>query len=444
MKKVVVGVLLLGLVAAVGVPFVNGLVMEKIVKKSFTNLNTMYADTGSGVSIEIVRYDRNPTSTEIEWRIRLGAMKAIYGVEEILFIDRAKHGYTGIVSTTSLEKNQWFTDFIRNQLAGKNPLLIATEYKLSGKIHSTITLEPFSWAVDEQRVAVKPGTAVFTWNESLKNFSSETSWQGFSIADNIDFDGIFIRSNLEKISTYLWDGNLSYGVEKGQVTQIHGSGDQLMLAGFKGGYSLDIDKEENTVSVVATFAVDRLQAGLAQLDNGFVRLGLINMDARGFEEFIKLYNEMASTVLHNFAVAGDDPVIMKKILRQQMGHTQFQVLTAYERLLKKGLELQLSDLHVEVPEGEIAGDVAISLDKDMTLAQLVSLWQQPELILDVITLRSEFLLPAALTGENSMLSAPIHPGMQTGLFIKEGDNLTHKAQTRDGKLYLNGQELQFH
>ena len=439
MKKVVVGVLLLGAVAAVGVPFVNGLMMEKIVEKSFANLNSMYADTGSGVSIEILRYDRNLTSTEIEWRIKLGAMQAIYGAEEIIFIDRARHGYTGIVSQTSLEKNKWFTDFIRNQLAGKNPLLIATEYKLSGQIHSTITLAPFSWMVEDEKVTIKPGTAVFSWNENLKNFTSETVWQGFSVGDKMGFDGIAIRSNLEKISTYLWDGTLSYGVEKGQ---IQGSDQLFVFTNFKGDYSLDIDKEENTVSVVAAFAVDRLLAGLAQLDNGFIRLGVINMDALGFEEFIRLYNEMANTVLHDFTAAGDDPVKMKKIVREQMGQTQLQMLTAYERLLKKGLELQISDLHAQVPEGEIAGDVAVSLNKDMTFAQLVPLWQQPELILDIISLHSEVLLPAALVGENPMFLTQIYPGMQTGLFVKEGDTLTHKAETRDGKIYLNGLELQ--
>ena len=31
--------------------------------------------------------------------------------------------------------------------------------------------------------------------------------------------------------------------------------------------------------------------------------------------------------------------------------------------------------------------------------------------------------------------------MQTGLFQKEGDSMVHKAETRDGKLYLNGQEV---
>ena len=104
MKKIIVGVLLLIIVAGVGAPFVSGLMMEKIVKQAFSNLNMMYSDTGSDVSIEMLQYDRNIFSTEIEWKMRLGSLKAVYGVEEIIFVDRAKHGFTGIVSRTSLEK----------------------------------------------------------------------------------------------------------------------------------------------------------------------------------------------------------------------------------------------------------------------------------------------------------------------------------------------------
>lgn len=441
MKKIGVGVLLLSLIAVVGVPLVNGLLMEKIVKKSFANLNTMYSDTGSGFSIEILRYDRKLSSTEIEWKINLGAMQTLYGVAEIIFIDRAEHGYTGIVSKTSLEKNQWFTDFVGNKLAGNNPLDITTEYKLSGRINSTITLAAFSFPAEGEMVAVKPGTVVFSWNEDLKYFSSETSWQGFSIAEKMAIDGITISSNLEKISTYLWDGTLAYGVKKGQMKS---NDEQFEFIDFKGNYSLDIDKEENSVSVVTSFGVARLQTGLEKLENGFIRVGIINMDAQGFEEFIKLYTEMANTILQDFNAAGDDPEKMKEILQEQLSRMQFQMLIAYERLLKKGLEFQISDLHAHLPEGEVQGDVVLSLNKDMTFAQFIPLWQQPELILDIFSLQSEVLLPAQLVGENPRFLSPIHPGMQTGLFVKDGSKLIHKAETRDAKLYLNGQEFLFH
>lgn len=440
MKKNVVGVLLLLIVAGVGAPFVTGLLMEKIVKTSFANLNTMYADTGSDVSIEIMQYDRKFSTSEIEWKMKFGSLKAVYGVEEIVFIDRADHGFTGIVSKTSLEKNKWFTDFVNTKLEGKNPIVISTEYKLSGQIHSTVFMDAFSLPVEDEIVEVKSGKALFTWNETLKSFSSESSWEGLAIADTLQIDGVSIASNLEKISTYLWDGILSYGVEK---CRVKGNIEQFDLVNFKGDYSLDIDKEENTISVVATFGADHLMAGVEKMENSFVRLGIINMDAQGFEEFIELYTEMANAVLKDISAAGDDPQKIAKIVREQVGRTQLQMLTAYERLLKKGLELQISDLHAQLPAGEVKGDVALSLNKDMTFAQFIPLLQQPKLALDIFSLQSDVRFPAILVGDNPTLLAPIYQGMQTGLFVKNGDYLSHKAETRDGKLYLNDQEFTF-
>jgi uncharacterized protein YdgA (DUF945 family) len=251
-------------------------------------------------------------------------------------------------------------------------------------------------------------------------------------------EGITISSNLERLSTYLWDGTLSFGIGKGV---IEGNLQPIEMENFKVDYSLDVDDEEKTISVVTALGADRLLVGPDTMDNGFVRIGLVNMDVQGFEEFMKLYTEMANTVLQDIAAAEDDPDKMKTILQEEVTRTQFQIMAAYEKLLKKGLEFQISDLFAKLPEGELKGDVALTLNKDMTFAQFFPLVHQPELALDIFSLRSDISLPAKLVNDNPMLLMPMHEGMSTGLFIKNGDNLSHKAETRDGKLYVNGQEM---
>ena len=158
---------------------------------------------------------------------------------------------------------------------------------------------------------------------------------------------------------------------------------------------------------------------------------------------MQLYTEMANTILQEITAAEDDPEKMKTVFQEQMGRTQFQMMTAYESLLKKGLEFQISDLHAQLPSGEVKGDAVLSLNKDMTFAQFIPLVHQPELVVDVFSLKSDVSLPAELVGDNPDLLSPIYPGMQTGLFVKNGENLTHKAETRDSKLYLNGLEVEF-
>ena len=119
MKKAVLAVVLILLLAGAGTPFMSGLMMEKTLKQVFNDINQMYSDTGSDISIEISKYDRNYSSSLIEWKINLGTLKAWYGVDELIFLDRAKHGFTSVVSYTSLEKNKWFMDFVNQKLNGE-------------------------------------------------------------------------------------------------------------------------------------------------------------------------------------------------------------------------------------------------------------------------------------------------------------------------------------
>ncbi len=206
MKKIIVGAVLLLAAAGVAVPFVNGLVAEKMIEQSFSNLNSMYAATGSDVSVEILQYDRHVFSTEIEWKIKFGSLQAIYGVDEIIFIDRADHGLTSIVSETSLEKNKWFTEFVSEQLDGQNPLAIVSEFTLSGQIQSHITFNAFTLPLEAEVVEIKAGRVTFDCDKELRNFYSEAAWDGLVVAEKLQVDGIAMSSSLERISTYLWDG----------------------------------------------------------------------------------------------------------------------------------------------------------------------------------------------------------------------------------------------
>jgi uncharacterized protein YdgA (DUF945 family) len=273
----------------------------------------------------------------------------------------------------------------------------------------------------------------------VKNFSSEASWEGFAVSDKLTVDGVVLSSALERLSTYLWDGTFSFGIEK---CRIEGAVEQVELVGYKSDYSFDVESEEGTISIVAAFGADQLLAGAEKVDNGFVRIGVINLDTQGFEEFIKLYTQMANSALQEIAAAENDPEELKTILHKQLARTRLQLMTAFEKLLKKGLEFQVSELYGQLPSGEVKGDAVLSLNKDMTLAQFVPLIHQPELILEIFSLRSDMYFPAQLVGDNPMLLTPFAKGMSTGLFVKEGEKLSHQAETRDGRLYLNGREVQ--
>ena len=119
-----------------------------------------------------------------------------------------------------------------------------------------------------------------------------------------------------------------------------------------------------------------------------------------------------------------------------------QLLGPAEKLLAKGLELQISDLHFTLPQGKVTGDLSVGLKKDMTIAQFMPLATQPTLAFDIFFLKSHCSLPAELLGGKTSVLEPMFPGMQTGLFVEKGQRAEHMAEIKDGKLLLNGKEVQ--
>ena len=77
----------------------------------------------------------------------------------------------------------------------------------------------------------------------------------------------------------------------------------------------------------------------------------------------------------------------------------------------------------------------------MTMTGFIPIMMQHSAVLDIFSLHSQLTLPAQMAGNNPSLLNPVYPGMQTGLFLKDGDMLTHEAQTRDGKLFINKIEV---
>ena len=440
MKKIIGGIVVVLIVAGLSAPFVSGLAMESVVREAFSNMNKMYADSGHDVSAEIIKYDRHYSSSDIEWRIKFGRLKALYNIDEVVVVDHAEHGLNGIVSTTSLAKNQWYKDFVDGRLGGKDPLHITTHYKITGEIEATTTVDAFSMQAEQETVSVKAGSVSVTSDKEFRNFTSDATWAGLAVADKFAMNGLSLKSNLTRISSYIWDGQAHFVMQNSKAKGENDS-EQFDLTNLKVDYTLNYSKEQNTLSAKAEYGVESLAAGPEKVNNIFVRLGVSSLDAGRYEEFMKLYTVTVSSILGEVASAKDDPEKMKEILAKKMSTVGFQMIAAGEKLLTQGLELQVSDLHFQLPEGEVKADLVLSLKKEMTFAQFIPVVNQPALALDILSLKSSVSLPEILVGDEPMLFSPVYPGMQAGLFVKNGDMAEHKAETRDGKLFLNDKEV---
>ncbi|MFA5902734.1 MAG: DUF945 family protein, partial [Desulfobacula sp.] len=190
-KNMVVVMVLIGLGIA-GLPALNGMIMEKRVRLFFQEINQGEARPAD--ICELIRYERHFFSSEIEWKIVSEALEKISGMREIVFIDRAEHGLTGVVTVTSLEKNQWFMDLVNGNLKGKNPLNIKTEFNYSGKMKSRLFLDAVSFTEGSDIVTIKPGEATLS-----------IDWRKDRIGLNMNFAGLEIAGKRLAISNMTFD-----------------------------------------------------------------------------------------------------------------------------------------------------------------------------------------------------------------------------------------------
>jgi uncharacterized protein YdgA (DUF945 family) len=439
MKKTILAVVLILILAGAGTPLLSGIMMERTLKQTFSDINHVYQDRGLDFSCEISEYDRDFLSSQIVWKIKLGAFKTFYGVDEIVFVDRAEHGFTRVVSHTSLEKNKWFMDFLDQQLNGKNPLDISTAFNYSGQFFTTITLDGFSLKKDHKVLEFMPGNIVTRIDKDLKDFSMQGTLEGLSASDEFTVNQVSIDSKMEKLSNYIWGGNMALSAQKIQAGK---GSDRVALSNVTCDYSMDLDKAENALSFKLRYGTDGIIAGQNEIEDASFQIGINHIDFVGFEAFMKLYAELTSKAIGDFSAASaQDPEKTKKNLEKQFASLGLQMAGAYEKLMKQGLEIQISDLEAKLPQGQIRGDFSLSLKKDMTMVQFVPLMMQPTLALDIFSLKSNLSLPYKLVGANPKLLNPMYPGMRTGLFVKKGDDMVHNAETRNGKLFLNGEEL---
>ncbi len=435
-KTIVVTVLILAI--GLSIPYANGLLMERTVRSAFENINSIYAASGTGYSLEIIKYDRRFLTSDIEWKIDLGALKALYQIKEVVFKEHANHGFAGVVSTTSLEQNHWYAAFVSEKLQGHHPVHISTKYGLWGSIVTRVGLDAFSVMADNELIDVRAGSLVMATDRKVKHFNSSGTWEGLTAGETLAVGKISMASELKMFSVYIWDGNISFDVQRVNARK---KDDRFALQGMKGQYVIKVNDDQSATSWDALFSIDGLNAKNMMVDKASVRLAINGVNVEGYEAFMKRYAQTLIQFLGDMAALEADSEAARDVMKNQMAMIGFQMMAAYEPLLKEGLEFKVSDLRVKLADGEIKGGITLRLLKDMTFMQFAPIVGQPELLFDIFYLKSDFSMPVSLVGENPRLLTPAHPGMQTGLFVKHGGDLVHQAETKNGKLIVNSEEV---
>ncbi len=437
MKKFIFGVVIIAVLGLVAMPFISGILTEDMVNKLVTNANQYYQDAQTDMKVEIVSYERNIGNSTIEWRLNLGEYGVFYGTDTIIFVEHLKHGYTGVTSETSLEKNPWYTTLLKKYNIEKNPLHITTKYTLFGDITSQLQLDSFMVTVDKAPLTIKPANLTVSCDTTFKHFTSEGQWDGFFIDKKVSAGKATITSDTTLHSPFLVSGTAQFifeGItaqEKNETAQIQG---------IKGSSLADFNAKENSITVKVDCSIEKVIIPEKTIKDITGSLVLSGLDATAYEEAIQSYMNFISNLMEG--IKDDAPQATEEYLSKNMAELSAQMVNMYEKICKSGLELSLNDIKATFPEGKILGNAKITLLQDLSMGAFMLIAATPSEALNYIALKTQLQFPKALSDNTAGLTSPIYPGMQTGLFVEDGSNLKHNAETRNKKLFINGEEIQ--
>ena len=208
-------------------------------------------------------------------------------------------------------------------------------------------------------------------------------------------------------------------------------------------YELVYHPKEVSVSINTQGRLDAFRSGGDEIKNAAIGFHIRHMDAGGYEDLLVFFREGAAEIMNSDPFSRQDMDAVRRVMEKQAADKGFEWIGICEKLLKKGLEIEVSGLKVQVPEGSIEADARIRLENDLPLSGILSFLMDPSNLPAYISLESRTILPKRLDPYGRMLFSPMFPGMSTGLFVMEKDHLLHRAETREGKLFLNRKEVIF-
>ncbi|MCG8567821.1 MAG: YdgA family protein [Desulfobacterales bacterium] len=431
MKKLGLGLVALVTVAVASVFFFNGMMLERLSRKSMDNINVLIMESGSDMKLELVSINKGLWSSVMEWQLNLGSLGRELEVKHIRFTEHVRPGIGELVTRTDLSANPWYADWVTRTQGGKDPLHIENRWGWNGNMATQVRLDGFHMDLEgEETLVIRPGEIRMETNADVTRFETQGQFQGILTSDTFKLEDFAFESVQKKISRHIWTGNTRLSIGNFFLSE---NLDDFWLTNAWMTSKVSKATLGDTLTLDMEYGMDSADLPQLELGESQMKCRLDGISASGYENFMNLYVNMLRET--GFGAADEARV------SAWINANQPRLMAALESFLKKGLALEISDAKVSLPEGDVLGDFSLSLTRDTTLAQIVPMAMQPGAALNLFSISSGVRLPGSFAQAYPMLTLPLYPGMATGLFIPDGDTLTLGMESRDGRLYLNGSEF---
>lgn len=363
MKKLIVGIAVLGTIVFGVAPFITGIVAENQTSKEIDKVNAL-ATRGT---METLQYDRGITNSETSYRIVFNeAHQNQIGLKEISFTCDVDHGVIGVDYSCKII-NDAYKAFIDENLAGKDPLTLESSVSVFGGIESTILIDKTSLDLADGAKISLPKKASIQISRDGSEYGIEGEIPSLTIDEkgSLNIDDVVIKGSLEKINEGLFTGNVVLKGNKIELfNKVNSSG--MLLDDFE----IKTKAKEKNAALFSTltFSADSMDISTtADKKNVFSSpsfdFGVSGVNTQAYLEYYETMQELYK--LYQF----------KDLTKQ--AEVSAKLLPVVEKMLQENLGFSIeTSFKLDGKRNKILFD--LTLLKNMTLAELSGFIFNPE------------------------------------------------------------------
>lgn len=434
MKKILLSLAVLVILLLLVMPYVTGRVAQSVTQELTAQLNYNNAEYGT-LSIEDYQRGYRTTQSTLLWEAPLG-LEPLF-TEPVRYQCEGKHGVATFRYDCRALNVSGYTEFINENLSGKDPLTIGGSVSVLGQATQYIKLDAFTLSSDEaESMYVKPGIIEIDTDQTLESFVLRGEFEGLTMTSEEGLMEVMPASIGGEISLNQHKMALGETTMTVQGMKFESQADGLLEVGEMklGSYSRE-EGENLSAGYRMTIEDYRQQGGSDSSDPSVVHNAEdieFGFDMSGVNiEQLALVIERVKDISTSASAQGLDANQESDRNAQYLA-----MLPELEKLLKAGLGAQ-AQFSASYQNQPLTARIDLGLLRDLKLGDFILISVQPAAFFSKIKAEINNTVPASLVGTNPQFSAMLGASRW---YQKNEDSYQSQIKIEGEEIALNGQK----
>ncbi|WP_250656727.1 DUF945 family protein [Alkalimarinus coralli] len=421
-----VGVGLAGLgVVALGGPYVSGTQAESQYHQAIQALNNQ-----AGVTVISEEYDRGYFAADSITLIQLDRTEFDEELpKEIRFKTHYSHGVYSVNAVSHLIFDEETTAELEKLLGDKPPVEVITTVNLFGDASVVAKTPEVDYSDDESgdKVSISALEMIVDIPSSLEQVTASIDWPGMNLSgesgEEIKVGQFSMTQTGSQLTDYLWASDMTMTLDS--ITGLE-SGQRFDLKKLEMS-SVTEQSSEGRVDSGFEMSIDSVKLNEDEFKNHKLVFSLKNLAMIEFDALMETFDKLEET--------------------SQIGDPQQQAMAQMEQfarvgqdvtaLLNKGLEIDVSELFVNTPKGDVKGLLHIEQPESKEVSNA-----GPGALLKTTKGNLSLSIPAQLLEQGGPeMQQQLQALLSQNLIVKDGERYKTEATLENMMMNINGTEM---